>query len=293
MTTSQMSVSINAPNEWQLLGTIFEATDNPSGPAILISGAAAIPQGFYAEFAKSLIEKGARAVLMYDYRGMGKSAGSKERWPELKMKDWAVLDFPAAAHFLKDRFPDNPLIGIGHSYGGQALGLSGVSHLFQRYVTVATMSGYWKGTDEPIGVWLKTQLIGKCLAKVMGRVPKWGGLGSEMPGSIFLDWGRWIASPDYFFSDPHTPEVSKFSDVTIPYLAIGISDDHWATKRAVDSFMRHYKNADLQTLWLTPDKGDSIGHFSYFRPRHAHYWNLVSDFVFTGVWPDEAESYAS
>lgn len=58
---------------WPLAGTLFEGEGN--GPAVLISGAAAVPHRFYACFARWLCEGGARTVLTYDYRGIADSAG--------------------------------------------------------------------------------------------------------------------------------------------------------------------------------------------------------------------------
>ena len=90
---------------------------------------------------------GARAALVYDYRGTGGSprpAGWKKR---IGMKDWALIDLPAAARALDAVSPDHPMVGVGQSYGGQALGLSGISERFVRYGMVATMSGYWRGLD--------------------------------------------------------------------------------------------------------------------------------------------------
>ena len=33
-------------------------------------------------------------ALTYDYRGIAASAGNRKRWRSLRMKDWALLDFP-------------------------------------------------------------------------------------------------------------------------------------------------------------------------------------------------------
>ncbi|MGO4843960.1 esterase, partial [Rhizobiaceae sp. 2RAB30] len=62
--------------------------------------------------------------------------------------DWALLDLPAAAKALDAAAPGHAMVGVGQSYGGQALGLSGISDRFLRYGMVATMSGYWRGLDD-------------------------------------------------------------------------------------------------------------------------------------------------
>ena len=280
-------ITFDAP-DWLLAGTLFEG-DGP-GPAILLSAAAMVPHGYYAPFARHLVESGACAVLTYDYRGVAASAGDRADWPDLRMKDWAVLDFPAALAALEAACPGREIVGMGHSYGGQALGLSGVADRFSRYATVATMSGYWRGLDTPWQVFVRTQFVGRAVATVLGRVPKAISPGEEMPGRIFLDWARWIGDPDYFFNDPNVPETERFADVTLPFLSVGLSDDVWGTPRAIGAFMRHYVNADLRKLTLSPGASGRVGHLGFFRPRHADtHWPAVTRFLMEGVWPNGAE----
>ena len=158
LSMNERELIIEAPQEWNLATTLFTPTSpanqRPSSPTILLSSAAGVPRAIYSNFARHLVQSGAAAVMIYDYRGMGGSAGDKKRWPELRMFHWAQHDFPACAQWLRNEFPNHPLVGMGHSFGGQALGLSGASHLFERYATVATMSGYWRGLDTPYKVWV-------------------------------------------------------------------------------------------------------------------------------------------
>ncbi|MGI9355117.1 MAG: alpha/beta hydrolase family protein [Rhizobiaceae bacterium] len=281
-------VLIEAGNDWTLHGTLYAGEETQADlPAILISAAAAVPHTYYANFAKFLVKAGAQGALIYDYRGIAASAGDHKRWRSLQMKDQALLDFPAAAGFLQERFPDNTLVGLGHSYGGQALGLSGVADGFARYATVATMSGYWRSLDTPWRVWLQTQILGKSVASLLGYVPEAVSPGTTMPSGIFLDWAQWIASPDYFFSDRDLPETSRFIDVTLPYLSIGLTDDPWGTRQAVYDFMCHYTNADLRQMWIEPGESGKIGHLGYFSRRHsAALWPELRDFLLDGRWPE-------
>lgn len=286
----QSDVVISAPGDWELAGSLYTDALNeprPNQPVVMISSAAGVPRWFYANFAGYLVQAGCAAVVTYDYRGIAGSAGDRSRWPTLHMKDWALLDFPAVCSWMRARYPNHHLIGVGHSYGGQALGLSGVADRFARFATVATMSGYWADLDEPRSVWLRTQVFGRLAVKLMGYVPKAVSPGEAMPGTIFVNWADWIRKPDYFFSDPDLPEVSRFSDVTLPYLSIGLSDDPWGTHKAVTSFMDHYDQADLRQIWLQPTHSGEIGHLGFFRKRHeATHWPVIRDFVICGTFPD-------
>ncbi|MEM8750265.1 MAG: alpha/beta fold hydrolase [Pseudomonadota bacterium] len=290
LSVSVEDIKIDAPNNWTLSATLFtNANSQPDAPVVLVSTAAGAPRGFYSNFAHYLVDAGAHSVMTYDYRGMGDSSSPRKRWNELRMKDWGLLDFPAAAQALQSMHPDRPLLGLGHSYGGQALGLSGISDQFERYATVATMSGYWRHLSTPKSVWFQTQIVGMSAVRLLGRVPGSFGLGETFPGTIFRDWSRWIADPDYFFKDAELPETSRFSEVTLPLLSIGLTDDPWANKRAIGSFMKHYTNADFHQVWVEPGDSGPIGHLGYFRQRHREsHWSIARDFLLKGTIPEHA-----
>lgn len=276
---------IPAANNWQLAAALLRKKTN-SGPVIMISGAAGVPHDFYKNFALYLIEHGAHAVVTYDYRGMGKSSGDQTRWPELRMKDWALLDFVAVTEYLSEKFPEKPLVGLGHSYGGQALGLSGVSDKFSHYGTVATMSGYWRDLGTPYSVWFQTQIFAKAIAKIFGHVPKKLSVGEAFPRRIMLDWADWIKQPDYFFSDPDLPEVSRFKDVNLPLLSVGLDDDPWGNHTSIGKFMSQYTSADLRQHWIEPTSSGKIGHLGFFSRRHkSEHWPVVADFLLSKKWP--------
>ncbi len=251
-------------------GRLFENRRPSEGPAVLIAGAVAVPQNYYRHFAAALIAAGARAVLTFDYRGVGASRPARLRGYNVRMKDWALEDFPAAAEALQSRFPGTGMVGVGHSFGGQALGLSGIADRFLRYAAVATLSGYWRGTDEPLKVYATMNLLGVPLTWLLGYLPAAAGLGEDIPAQVFRDWARWCRSPDYFFSDPGLPETVRFSDVRSPLLIAGMRDDKWATERATRALTERYANAPKTYRWFTQQEaGRAIGHFGFFKPNMA------------------------
>ncbi len=256
-----------------LSGTLFEGTGD--GPLLLISSATAVPRGLYAGFAAAAVAAGARSALIYDYRGTGGSrppAGWRKR---IGMRDWALLDFPAAVAALDAVASNHPMVGVGQSFGGQALGLSGAARRFERYAMVATMSGYFGGLDDPKAKRLMLG-VGVPVSLAFGHTPRWLGIGEPIPGTVFREWARWCSMPNYFFDDPTLTETSRYADVRLPILALGLADDVWGTPRAVASLMRRYSSAAIEERWISPsDAGGPVGHLGYFRSRFA-----------ATLWPD-------
>lgn len=278
---AETPLTLDAEQDWQLAATLFTAADKVnSGPVVLISSASAVPQTYYRHFARHLVTEGATAVLTFDYRGMSASSGDRRRWRHLRMFHWDQFDFVAATRWLIEHYPNHELVGLGHSYGGQALGLSGESDKFSRYAGVATLSGYWRNLATPYSVWLKTQVAGRFLSHVLGCVPKGLSPGETFPGPIMLDWADWILKSDYWFDADDVPGLENYAKVTLPYLSVGLNDDPWGTKAALHAFMRHYTNADVKRVWLSPGDSGPLEHLGYFRRRHAaNHWPIVTDFL--------------
>jgi predicted alpha/beta hydrolase len=253
-------------------------------PLVLISSATAVPMGFYLAFARRLVAAGVRGALIYDYRGTGASprpAGWRSR---INMKDWALLDFPAAAEALGSVAPGHAMVGIGQSFGGQALGLSGIAARFERYAMVATMSGARRLIDDP-WVWPRMNLIGLPVSLLFGEIPRWIGIGEPLPGSVFRDWARWCRSRHYFFDDPRLPETKNFEGVRIPLLSLGMEDDPWGTDRAIGHFLARHPNAQIssRTLTVAESGADAIGHLGFFRSRFSQtLWPQVIDWLLEG-----------
>ena len=281
-------IGFEAADGFPLHGHVYEGSGD--GPAVLISSAAAVPDAIYRHFANYLIEQGASKVLTYDYRGVAGSEGPGRWKGRLNLKDWGVLDFPAALDELRRIADGRPLVGIGHSYGGVALGLSNRSADFERFALLASLSGYYRNTAQPCAMYAKMNLLGVPLTIPFGKLPRWGGLGEAVPGTIFRDWARWCRNPNFLFADPGVPEAQNFKSVAIPLLSIGITDDVWGTPRAVESLLRRFTNAhDLHEMWFSPANTDGapIGHLGFFRKHQADkLWPAVTDWLLDAKIPE-------
>jgi len=68
---------------------------------------------------------------------------------EIGPEQTAALDATAAVSWMRQRYRDLPLGYVGHSFGGQALGLLADNTEVKRALLVAAQAGYWKLMASP------------------------------------------------------------------------------------------------------------------------------------------------
>lgn len=248
--------------------------------AILINSATAVPRRIYRRFAGYLAGRGS-AVLTYDYRGIGDSrqraligtSGPKSlNGFKATMVDWAALDIAAAVRWMRERYHNLPLTYVGHSFGGQALGLLPNNAGVKRALLVAAQAGYWKLMDSPerYRVFALLNFAGMPLTKLLGYMPGWAGVGEDLPKGVFEQWTRWVMSPRYLFDEPNLKALSNFANYAGALRSIHLSDDPWATRPAIELLCSGFKATTPDIITITPKDADvaKIGHLGFFRPEH-------------------------
>ena len=272
-------ISLPAADGYLLAATLFL----PRGTkrhAVLINSATAVPRKIYRGFAGYLARRGC-AVLTYDYRGTG---GSRQKamvgYNQPKslvgfkpsMSDWAALDTAAAVAWMRGRYKTLPLTYVGHSFGGQALGLIPDNIEVSRALLIAAQAGYWKlmASPERYRVYAMMNFIGTPLTKLLGYAPGWAGIGQDLPKEVFLQWTRWVMSPRYMFDDPNLPALKNFANYKGAMRALCLSDDPWATRPAVELLCSGFTAIKPDIVTVTPaDAGaKKIGHLGFFRSEH-------------------------
>jgi predicted alpha/beta hydrolase len=263
-----------------LLGATLFLPRGAKRHAVLISSATAVPRKIYRGFAGYLAGRGC-AVLTYDYRGTGDSRQkSLVGYNQVKsligfkasMSDWAALDVTAAVAWMRERYKHLPLTYVGHSFGGQALGLLANNAEVSRALLIAAQAGYWKlmASPERYRVYAMLNFVGAPLTRLFGYAPGWGGLGADLPKGVFEQWVRWVMSERYLFSDTGLGALRNFPNYQGAMRALCFSDDPWATRPAVELLCSGFTAAKPEILTVTPaDAGASkIGHLGFFRSEH-------------------------
>jgi len=203
-----------------LLGASLFLPRGAKRNAVLINSATAVPRKIYRGFAGYLARRGC-AVLTYDYRGTGdsrqKSLVGYNQPKSLvgfkaSMSDWAALDVTAAVAWMRERYKTLPLNYVGHSFGGQALGLLPNNTEVARALLIAAQAGYWKlmASPERYRVYAMLNFVGLPLTRLLGYAPGWSGIGQDLPKGVFEQWVGWVMSERYLFDDPKLKALTDF-----------------------------------------------------------------------------------
>lgn len=256
---------------------VFEPDGDPRA-IVVVAGGTAIPQRFYAAFAQRLSGFGHR-VITFDYAGVGDA----RRTPAPHgLRGWArdAEDVVRAAHATGG---GRPVVYVGHSFGGQALGLMPTADdLLAGAVLVAAQSG-WFGHWDRLGR-LRMELLFRAavptLVGAFGRLPGWAGLGEDLPGSVALEWARWCTTKGYL-SGVVPARERHFGQFTRPVLSFAFTDDDYAPGRSVDELLSWFRSAPVELRRRAPERLGvrSVGHFGFFRPAMVELWTECADFV--------------
>jgi predicted alpha/beta hydrolase len=251
-----------------------------SDDTVVVAGGVAIRRGFYRNFATWLAARGP-TVITFDYRDVGGSRTMPLRASPARMADWGRHDIDAVLRHAASH-TSGRLLYVGHSAGGQLLGLAPSADRIDRIVTVATQNGYWRTARPPerYRLWALWHLVFPAAVRSTGYLPgRWLGLGSDLPPGIAGDWIRWCRDPDYLFGDPQIDPAS-YRHVYAPIRAHHITDDPWASRSAVAAMHRRYARCPVDFITTTPEPGTTIGHSGLFRTSTgADHWPALASWL--------------
>ena len=282
---NETELIVAARDGYELGATRFSPVEQSvESPGVVVFNAAtATPQRFYAPIARHFAARG-YDVYTYDYRGIGRSAPESLRGFEAWMHTLADSDIPGVLDFIHTHHSGQPLIYVGHSVGGQLMGMVENASLIDKAVTCSSQSGYWKlqGGNQKLFVMLNVCFVLPTVTRLFGYFP-WKKLagGEDLPKGAALEWASWCRSPNYLFDDDRLPHLDRYTEFKAPILAYCFSDDDWGTSTAVRSLMDHYSAADLQYRDVSPqDFGmRSIGHFGYFKRGSEALWDNTIEWL--------------
>ena len=274
-----MDLMLPARDGVKLAATRFDATP-PFRGALLLNGGTGIPRQLYAPFASYLAGRGF-TVLSYDYRGIGGS----EKPVAATIDQWGSIDQASMLDHLAELCPGAPLGIVGHSFGGQVLGLADNIASVRAAVLITSQSGHWRHWPagrrrlRMLALWW---LLIPGLTALTGSFPgAWIGTGN-LPANIARSWARWGRSRHYVCDSRGKPFRPHNEQVTFPIRWLSFTDDPIAPYEAVEALRPYYPGAAVERRHLAPDDlgAEVVGHFGFFRksmPRAA--WDELASWL--------------
>ncbi|SHI19571.1 alpha/beta hydrolase family protein [Ferrimonas marina] len=257
------------PDGQPLAATWHHPETAPKG-GFLLASALGVPRTYYQVFADYLAEKG-YLVLTFDYRGISESRYSSQHPQLAQMRSWGQLDMPTAFRALNQKLADKPLHFVGHSCGGQLLGLMPEAGQFKTATLVASGVPYWRSYGwRGLRMWLNWHVFLPLLS--LGKLfpaRKVGLSNNDIPSGIVREWARWGRDPNYLFGDQHDLPLEGYQALTLPMLCYGFADDNLAPPATVLDLSDRYTNTFQESRIVSGDKlaqTGGLGHNGFFRP---------------------------
>lgn len=256
-------LEIEAADGVPITATLYDAGE--ARHLALINPAMGVRRGFYAPFARYLAGRGV-AALTFDYRGLG---GTPLPASGARMQDWGELDLQAAIAWAAAERPGARLVAVGHSAGGQLLGLAPDAGRVSCLLGVASQSGYWGHWDGWRAGVLSAlwHVVMPGVTRLLGRFPG-SRLGlSDLPGGVALQWAEWCRHPEYLLGRLPPERTEGYAAWDGRLLAWAFSDDGYASPAAVRALLDFYPSARREYRETAPDDlgVEEIGHWGFFR----------------------------
>ena len=278
------TVRVRATDGFSIAATEYDPP-RAARAVVVINAATGVRRRYYERFALHLASRGF-AVVTYDYRGIGDSAPRRLRGFRAFMQEWGELDQPAVLAHAREWQPDLPLTIVGHSVGGQIVGLLRDPERVSRVLMVAAQHNYWGlwPLSSRYVLWGLWNVFMPSAAYALGYFPSSKvGLGEDLPRDIALDWARWCRSPGALVEAIGGDAAQRFARYSGPILALSFDDDKaFAPRRAVEELLRYYAGAQVEHRHLTAASlgVPRVGHFGYFRESvRDRGWPLATEWL--------------
>lgn len=267
--------------------TLSASLYHPSAPlkaAIMIAPATGIKKTFYHGLATYLAENG-YGVICFENRGIGQSKQGSINDINASLKTWGTLDMTAVLESLKEAFPDTTYHLIGHSAGGQLLGLMDNALEIRSMFNFACSSGYIGNIPYPFKIQgsFFLRIFMPLSAALLGQANnQWMGMGEPLPRKVALQWSRWCTRPGYVVND-FGKEIDQhwYDDIRIPSKWVHATDDPIANLANVKDMIRVYTQIESEIVTLEPKAlgHGSIGHMQFFSSKKKDLWPMALDWL--------------
>lgn len=283
--TTKTDITITCDDGYSLAATLFEPTQEQSvKTAIMLSPATGIKRGFYSAIAEYLSEQG-NAVITFDNRGIGDSLNSSVKRSKATARDWGYLDMPAVLAELMGRFPQASYHLVGHSAGGQLVGLMHNHDKLSSMFNFACSSGQLR--NMRLSYQLKAQIFMNAFIPANNALfgfanTQWVGMGEPLPKGVAKDWRYWCNGAGYVKTAfGKSIKQHWYDDVDCPALWANATDDDIANDVNVADMTRVFTKQAAERLILNPKELGlkEIGHMKFFSRKSKVLWPILDDWI--------------
>ena len=276
-------IEFSCSDDCLLAGTLFIPKGEVKA-AVMIGPATGIKQTFYYNFANFLCENGF-GVLTFDNRGIGASKRGSINNMNPTLVDWGKLDMTAALEQLKAAFPDKNYHLVGHSAGGQLVGLMENALDLKSMFNYACSSGSLRNSPYPFKI--KSYLFLNILIPISNVLfghmkSQWVGMGEPLPKGVAAQWRKWCNGSGYVAVElGKTIHEHYYNKLEIPSIWFWATDDDIANLDNVKDMIRVYSKMPAEIVALDPKKlgFKDIGHMKFFSSRRKSLWTNALDWL--------------
>ena len=279
-------LKIKCADNFELAGTFYEAR-NLKG-AVLIAPATGIKRRFYHAFATFLAENGYN-TLTFDNRGIGDSkSGDSINEINASLVNWGKLDMPAALTSLKMQSPNTTNYHlVGHSAGGQLLGLMDNGGDFKSMFNYAASSGSMSNMTYPFkfsATFFLNFFIPMSNLFFGLTNSHWVGMGEPLPKKVAAQWRRWCNGQGYVktdFGHPAIIEKHYYEELSLPSMWVHATDDGIANLANVKDMISVHPNIRSEIVTLEPAVlgYKELGHMKFFSSKKKELWGYALDWL--------------
>lgn len=256
--------------------------------AIMIAPATGIKRWFYNSFATYLASQGF-GVITYDNEGIGDSLTSALSKCDASLISWGRHDATAVLDTLQQQFPNAKYHLVGHSAGGQLIGLMPNYQALSSVFNVACSSGRIKNMELPF----KAQAMVFMDAAIplgnliLGYTPsdKFN-MGEPLPRGVAKQWRDWCNGKGYIKTAfGKTVFTHYYDELDTPSLWLNFTDDDIANAKNVDDMLAVFTAMPAKKRMISPKEFglNHIGHMKYFSSKtHAKapkLWQMATDWI--------------
>lgn len=279
---TRKDIKIKCKDNFRLSGTVY--TPSTLKGAVMIAPATGIKKRFYNAFATYLSDNG-YGVICFDNRGIGGSKTNSINNTDASLINWGRLDMTAVFEQLKTTFPKQSYHLIGHSAGGQLVGLMDNATEIKSMFNFAASSGSLRNMTYPfklsasfflnVFIPINNLLFGQTNSQ-------WVGMGEPLPKRVAYQWKKWCNGKGYVETDfGKAIHRHLYDQLQFPSIWTYAKDDGIANHKNVQDMARIYSQSKVQIVSIEFEKFgiNQLGHMGFFRSKNQQLWKYALNWL--------------